>query len=309
MTTTTTNLYVGIEDRNEGFNTPNDPSMVFAGEGDDLIDAGNDIDLLVGGYGSDIIKGFGGNDTIYGDETADPFQAGMADNILGGTGRDTVFAGGGDDFVNGEDDNDFIDGGAGNDVIWGGGGRDTLRGGDGDDDIYATDHAGDPANLIAIHIDYNGLTDAAADGNSAGTAGAHVPGGSFSGDILEGGDGNDRLHDSLGLDRMTGGAGKDHFIFETAIGNHSDIVHDFKPKDDTIELDNAYFGGIGGAGDLAGKRFYAGTSAHDANDRIIYNPKTGYLIYDQDGEGGDPGIKFARLDAGLKLTADDFLVI
>ena len=47
----------------------------------------------------------------------------------------------------------------------------------------------------------------------------------------------------------------------------------------------------------------------DKSDTIIYNKKTGDLSYDDDGKGGDPGAVFAHLDANLKLSNADFLIV
>jgi serralysin len=53
----------------------------------------------------------------------------------------------------------------------------------------------------------------------------------------------------------------------------------------------------------------SGSSALDADDRILYNSTNGALWYDADGTGATSPIYFAQLSAGLALTAADFLVV
>ena len=67
---------------------------------------------------------------------------------------------------------------------------------------------------------------------------------------------------------------------------------DFKAADDTIGLARKIFKKIG-SGPLQENAFHAGKSAHDADDRIIYDKATGSLYYDADGTGAAAKIKFA----------------
>ncbi|EIM25979.1 hypothetical protein [Microvirga lotononidis] len=53
----------------------------------------------------------------------------------------------------------------------------------------------------------------------------------------------------------------------------------------------------------------AGSSAHDRDDRIIYNKKTGAVYYDADGIGGSKQIQIATLSNKVTLTHKDFFVI
>ena len=55
--------------------------------------------------------------------------------------------------------------------------------------------------------------------------------------------------------------------------------------------------------------FHAGAAAHDANDHIIYNAKTGALFYDADGTGGIAAVQFAKVSGHHSLNHSDFLVI
>jgi len=93
---------------------------------------------------------------------------------------------------------------------------------------------------------------------------------------------------------------------EAFVGN-VDTIRDFTVDVDTIQLDRTTFSLPYGA--LAAARFHVGPRAHDASDRIIYDPSTGALYGDHDGRGGDPQVKFAQLAKHLPLDHEDFLVI
>jgi len=173
-----------------------------------------------------------------------------------------------------------------NNTLIGGGGADRFEGGIGDDVLK-------------------------------GGAGQDVLKGLSGKDILEGGIGNDTLEGGAGVDRLTGNAGLDNFVFNSAIQKSTsknksfnlDTITDFYVKDDTISLSKTIFKEIGKKGHLAADAFYAGKSAHDASDRILYDSKTGALLYDDDGIGSHAAVQFAALSRGLKLNFHDFLVI
>jgi Ca2+-binding RTX toxin-like protein len=113
-----------------------------------------------------------------------------ADVMYGYGGDDTFDAGGGDDRVYGGDGNDSLYFGRGNDIGSGDNGNDFLSGGDGNDRLF-----GNAGNDIL----YGG------NGNDT------LYGGAGPSDKLYGGAGSDRLY---GGGDMTGGAGRDYFIFD-----------------------------------------------------------------------------------------------
>lgn len=111
-----------------------------------------------------------------------------------------------------------------------------------------------------------------------------------------------------------GGMDSDTFFFDTAFANAGITkILDFAHGVDKIWLDYDVFVGTGfqGAGFqgvLSAGQFYVGSGAHDADDRIIYNPANGYLVYDSNGNVAGGVHHFATLAAGLTLTNTDFLV-
>ncbi len=125
-----------------------------------------------------------------------------------------------DDVINGQGGNDIIDGKGGNDLLRGSAGNDTLIGGVGDDTLIGEYINGDyyprGNNLLS-----------GGDGNDTLIGDA--------GDTLDGGNGNDTFYGYFGRpngDRynmsMTGGGGKDKFIFEyDYTGNSTITITDF----------------------------------------------------------------------------------
>jgi Ca2+-binding RTX toxin-like protein len=127
-------------------------------------------------------------------------------------------------------------------------------------------------------------------------------------DKIDLGKGDDVLNGKGGNDVLKGGKGKDVFEFDTALGaGNVDTIKDLSPKDDSIHLSAAIFTGLD-KGWLSAGAFVVGTAAADADDRIIYNKKTGALSFDADGSGSGAAIQFAKLSKGLDVSADDFFV-
>ena len=144
--------------------------------------------------------------------------------------------------------------------------------------------------------------------------------GTAAANVLTGENGSDKFYGGLGNDTLTGGLGQDVFVFDTKLAKTNaankrynlDRITDFNVADDTIHLKKSIFKGITKKGVLSKSAFYAGnkSAAHDANDRIIYNKKTGALYYDQDGDGHRyQAIQIATLSTKLGLTDKDFFVI
>jgi len=145
--------------------------------------------------------------------------------------------------------------------------------------------------------------------NNAGTAAIDLTGNNLANTIY-GNEGANVIDGKGGSDFLFGLGGADTFAFTTALGagNLGRIV-DFVGGTDKIALDDAVFTAIGGLGALNANAFHTGTSAHDADDRIIFNSATGELFYDADGNGAGSAVLFAKLDGSPTLAASDFMVI
>lgn len=130
-------------------------------------------------------------------------------------------------------------------------------------------------------------------------------------DRLTGAAGDDTLRGRAGNDTLSGGAGSDAFVFDTRPNKRTnvDTITDFSAADDTIWLSKSVFAKIAKKGALSSGAFWAGTKAHDASDRIIYNKKTGALYYDDDGSGSHAMVQIAKLAGKPALSHKDFFVI
>lgn len=126
-------------------------------------------------------------------------------------------------------------------------------------------------------------------------------------DTLSGGLGNDVLIGGGQSDRLTGGAGRDQFGFRRP-SEKLDRITDFKVGSDTIGVLGSGFGGGLTVGALSATQFVRGIKATDADDRFIYNSRTGMLLFDADGSGRGKAIEFVQLNARLNLTAQNIVV-
>jgi Ca2+-binding RTX toxin-like protein len=112
-----------------------------------------------------------------------------------------------------------------------------------------------------------------------------------------------------GNDLVVLGKKADKVLFDAALNaaTNVDTVKNFQSGKDKFYLDDDIFSTIG-PGKLSSSAFHKGKQAKDADDRIIYDKKTGALYYDPDGAGGVAQTKFAQLDKGTKLKAGDFTI-
>ncbi len=175
--------------------------------------------------------------------------------------------------------NDFLKGTARGDRIMGGAGDDRLYGASGSDSLL-----GEKGNDLLV--------------------------GGLGEDRLSGSSGHDTLSGGAASDTLSGGSGLDAFVFSSEIsgGTNIDRVADFSVRDDTLWLSNGIFDEVGKEGRLGSTAFWTGAASHDATDRIIYDRASGALYYDPDGTGIADQMQFAQLNAGLRITAADFLI-
>jgi Ca2+-binding RTX toxin-like protein len=134
--------------------------------------------------------------------------------------------------------------------------------------------------------------------------------------VLAGENGNDTIYGAQSNDQLTGRGGKDVFVFDTKLNKRKNVdgISDFWSKDDSIYLENKIFKTLGSGSFSKPKKFKAdmfvkGKKAQDAEDRIVYDKKTGSLYYDQDGTGAKAQVKFATLTNKATLKYSDFFVI
>ena len=260
-------------------------NLVFSGTGNDTLATGDGNDTLVGGGGNDLLISDNGNDSI--------LESGGSSTVLGGVGADTIALAAGSDSVLAGDGNDrVVFAGAGSVTILGGNGADFMQGGDGNDII---------TEAIADDAGNDTLIGGGGRDTMIGAAGADS--------IVSGAD-NDSLVGGGGHDTLDGGTGTDQFVFEFALGiNNIDRVQNYAVVDDTIILDNSVFTTLT-EGALSAGAFQIGSTAIDADDRIIFNNSTGALFYDADGVGGAAAVQFATITGVTGVISNtEFLVI
>jgi Ca2+-binding RTX toxin-like protein len=145
-----------------------------------------------------------------------------------------------------------------------------------------------------------------------GTVGDDTIFGMDGSDTLSGSHGNDRLDGGNDSDYLSGGYGADTFVFSSNLGaGNIDSINDFVSGVDQIWLSNtsgAPFAALpdgylyAGAFDLIGD-----TTPVSADTRIMYDPDTGALYYDADGDGAGSSMQFATLVGHPMITASDLM--
>lgn len=260
------------------------------GSGADKVLAGRSVNLSSGQFEGEVenvtLTGSGDTDAI-GNNLANTLRGNAYENELDGrAGSDRMIGGEGDDIYVVRSGGDRVDEGTA-----GAGGIDTVASA-ATFDLNGAQVTGDLENLI--------LSGAAAI-NAVGNDLANVLGGNGANNVLIGRGGNDLL---------TGLGGADTFAFQARLDTATNVdeISDFNVVQDTTRLENLFMPALG-VGTLNPDAFHIGGAAADAEDRIIYQERTGALLYDADGAGGAAASRFATLDASLALTASDFFVV
>ncbi|MDQ8699757.1 S8 family serine peptidase, partial [Hyphomicrobium sp. LHD-15] len=163
---------------------------------------------------TDVDQVLGGDTTIFGTDANDDIRTKDGDDqIFGMDGIDTIVAGAGNDYIDGGGDVDLIMAGDGNDIVVGGGSPerygDTIYGEDGNDILTGSEQ---PDNGSWRYLGARGDVIFGGDGDDKifGLSGD---------DILDGGDGNDIIYGGTGADTITGGAGDDRLYGGSGLGN------------------------------------------------------------------------------------------
>lgn len=223
-------------------NYVNNTKQTITGETttDETIDGTIEDDILVGGDGNDTINGDKGDDIIIGGAGDDDINGGIGDDvIIGGEGDDNIKGSAGDDIVNGGNGDDFIRGGTGDDVLDGGEGNDFIKGDAGNDIL----NGGNGDDVLISGYGNDIINGDAGDDIIDGGSGSDIMHGGDGNDMIYGMNGNDILYGENGDDIISGGGGNDilyggnggdAFIFDFNDGN--DVIKDFDPTEDTIEI-------------------------------------------------------------------------
>src|ERR1044072_6085337 len=127
-------------------------------------------------------------------------------------------------------------------------------------------------------------------------------------DNVIGGDGDDTVEGGDGRDFMVGGDGADTFAFQSA-SDGPDVIDDFAPGTDTIQVSASGFGGGLTAGGTVSLVSGADPTASGATGQFLFDTDDGRLLWDADGTGSGDAVLVATLSNVPSLTASDFAVI
>ncbi len=229
---------------------------LYGEAGNDTLFGGTDMDFMFGGAGQDLLNGQGGDDEMHGGDNGDQlfgdagndlmFGDAQSDIMKGHTGNDTMNGGADADFMFGESDDDILNGDGGNDILLGGSGNDIVNGGVGDDTLFGQEgidilNGGDGDDGLFSGADADTLNGENGADQVYGQAGNDILNGGAGSDFLAGGTENDILDGGTGNDTLNSGSGADILVF--GLGYEFDIVQGFENNVDTLEFDEALWGG------------------------------------------------------------------
>jgi Ca2+-binding RTX toxin-like protein len=218
---------------------------------------------------------------LSGNELAQTVAGNDGNNIIDGRGgADTMIGRAGDDQFYVDNPGDTVDGGAGNDRVF-----------------AAVSYALTPGSAV----EFLSTTD------NFGAAALNLTGNAFDQQI-GGNAGNNVIAGREGADTLIGLGGQDAFLFNTALDGALDVIMDFVPFDDTVQLDRSIFSALS-FGPLAGGAYNTGPGASESDDRIIFDPVTARLLYDPDGTGSAAATAFAYALGNPGFSASDFFVV
>ncbi len=287
------------------------PTSLFGGLGNDTARYGDSTR----GVTVNLVSNFGSGGTAQGD------TFNQVENVNGSAFGDVLIGNNTSNRLRGERGNDLLNGGGSADTLVGGVGNDWYLVDNATDRIVeAVNQGSDSLNASASYSLATGVsveTMRAADPaattaiNLTGNELANTLQGNTGNNVLNGRGGSDTIRGFAGNDTLTGGAGRDSFCFDTAlnVATNVDTVTDFSTVNDTVRLESEVFAALTTTGVLNPNAFHIGIGAADATDCIIYNSRTGALIYDHNGNAAGGATQFAMLATRLAMTNADFVVI
>ena len=135
-------------------------------------------------------------------------------------------------------------------------------------------------------------------------------------DVIVGNENNNQIDGGLGIDRLSGGAGADAFIYRRP-DSGLDTITDFNPDEgDIIGISATGFGnGLAAGVDLSLIPTVTGTlvslpnpQANGNQANFLYDQNSGLLSFDPDGIGAEPPVDLAILANAPELTVNQFVV-
>jgi cyclophilin family peptidyl-prolyl cis-trans isomerase len=294
----------------------------------DILTAGAGNETLAGGAGDDryIVSARTNTVTEFANEGNDTVQSPLSWTLgahlenLELTGSKKLSGSGNslNNTLTGNDAANVLDGGSGADILIGGAGGDTYIVDNLGDVVQETGTEATEIDTVRATVNWT-LGDNLENLTLLGTKSLNGTGnnlhnsltGNGAANVLNGGNGNDTLNGLSGNDTLTGGAGADTFAFTTPLNavRNVDTITDFISGMDKIQLSSAIFRELGFSGSPSSDAFFhTGNSAHDADDRVLYDQTNGALYYDADGTGALAAVRFAVLGGMPAIQYLDFQV-